>query len=82
MTTSEVLTIIATQTKEVLPELENHEFTPADQLKALGANSIDRAEIVMLVLETLDLDIPKVELMGLNNIGELAEALVAKLQTA
>jgi len=35
--------------------------------------SVDRAESAMLVQELLDLSVPRVELFGPKNIGELAD---------
>lgn len=72
MNKDEVFDIITRHTREVLPELDDHEFTLDDSLRTLGANSIDRSEIVMLTLATLSLNIPLVDLAGAQNIGELA----------
>jgi len=36
---------------------------------------MDRAEIVGLVLESLNLNIPRIELFGAENIGQLAEII-------
>jgi polyketide biosynthesis acyl carrier protein len=47
--------------------------------KDLGANSVDRAESAMLVQELLDLSVPRVELFGTKNIGELADLFLQKL---
>ena len=44
-------------------------------LKALGANSIDRADIIMMTLETLALNIPLHEMAKAENIGDLAGML-------
>ena len=79
MTKTEVLDLIAQHTREILPGLEAHQFTPADRLVDLGANSVDRAEIAMLVQESLGLSVPRVELFGPRNIGELAELFLQKL---
>jgi polyketide biosynthesis acyl carrier protein len=78
MTKIEVLGLIAQYTKEILPGLEMHEFEPSDRLTDLGANSVDRAEIAMLVQEALGLCVPRVELFGPKNIGELADLFVKK----
>ncbi|UAA37459.1 acyl carrier protein [Paraneptunicella aestuarii] len=78
MTKDEIFAVIVENTRDVLPELEDHEFKMDDQLKDLGANSIDRSEIVMMTLEALSLNIPLIELGGVENIGELAETLAAK----
>jgi polyketide biosynthesis acyl carrier protein len=80
MTVEEVFQIIARHTCEVLPELESHHFEPHDSLRRLGANSIDRLEIVMMTLESLSLNIPLVETVEAENIGQLATLLHGKLQ--
>lgn len=82
MTKQEIFEVVVRNTREVLPELEGYTFQPTDQLANLGANSVDRAEIVMIIIEELDLKIPLVELSTAKNIGELVEVLYGKLQTA
>jgi len=82
MTQLEILKLIAQHTRAVLAGLDDHEFVPSDRLTALGANSVDRAEIAMLVQESLGLSVPRVELFGPKNIGELADLFVKKLNGA
>ncbi|AEP90866.1 conserved domain protein [Bacillus subtilis subsp. subtilis str. RO-NN-1] len=77
-----IFEVLITNICEVLPELDGHRFEPEDQLVELGADSVDRAEIITMVLEDLSLKIPRIELSGVKNIGELAEVLYAKVQTA
>lgn len=67
---------------EVIPELEGHAFQPRDRLTELGANSVERAEIVTLLLESLSLRIPRVALFGATDIGELVDAVHEKLSRA
>ncbi len=82
MNKTEIFEIIKRHTQEVIPGLENHTFVNSDRLIDLGANSVDRAEIVMRTMESLSLQIPRVELFGAKNIGELADVLYGKLQPA
>jgi polyketide biosynthesis acyl carrier protein len=79
MTRTEMLDLIARHAREVVPGLDAHEFVPADRLVDLGANSVDRAEIAMLVQESLALSLPRVELFGPKNIGELADLFLSNL---
>jgi polyketide biosynthesis acyl carrier protein len=79
MKKTEVIEIIARHTREVLAGLDDRIFTDSDRLADLGANSVDRADIVMLVQESLGLSVPRVELFGPKNIGELADLLLSKL---
>lgn len=73
-----VFEVIIRHAREVVPELGNHVFQSSDRLVDLGANSIDRAEIVTMTMETLGLQIPRVELFGASNIGELVDVIVRK----
>ena len=79
MNKTDIFNVIVRHAREVLPNLEQHTFRFDDALKDLGANSIDRSEIVMMALESLSLRMPLVELAGAQNIGELAALIHAKL---
>jgi polyketide biosynthesis acyl carrier protein len=79
MTRTQIIDLIAQHTREILPGLDAHPFVPSDRLVDLGANSVDRAEITMMVQESLGLAIPRVELFGPKNIGELADLFLKKL---
>lgn len=49
------------------------------RLKDLGANSIDRADIVTYSMEDLALRFPLRELADVENVGMLVDALAARL---
>jgi polyketide biosynthesis acyl carrier protein len=72
--------VIAACARDVMPDLVAHEFQSSDRLVELGANSLDRAEIVVRTLEVLDLDVPRSALVRLSNVGELADVLYEKLR--
>lgn len=74
-----ILQIIYANIKEVKPELEQQDLRPTDKLAELGADSVERSEILMMTLEALQLNIPLVQTFGPANIGELAELLSGKL---
>lgn len=78
MTIEDIFAIIVGHTREVLPGLDDHAFQFSDSLRELGANSIDRSEIVMLTLESLSLKIPMIEVAKAENMGELTGLLHAK----
>ena len=82
MSREEVMQAIIRCAREVLPALEHYEFRSDDSLRDLGANSIDRSEIVMMTLESLVLNMPLVEVARAQNIGELASIMHEKLQGA
>lgn len=81
MRKEDILKLVIQHSCEVIPELDGHEFKSSDRLADLGANSVDRAEIVGMTLEALALQIPRVELFGAKNIGELVDVLYEKLQS-
>ncbi len=78
MTKQQIFQLIVTHTKEVIPDLKDRQFTSSDSLRELGANSIDRSEIIIMTLESLSLNIPLIELAGATNIGDLASIIHAK----
>jgi polyketide biosynthesis acyl carrier protein len=79
MTRTGLLELIGERTREILPGLDEHQFVESDRLVDLGANSMDRAEIAMLVQESLGLSVARIELFGPRNIGELADLFLQKL---
>jgi len=78
MNKEDILKLIISNLCEVLPELESHEFKLSDRMVDLGANSVDRSEIIAMTMDTLSLQIPRVELFGAKDIGQLAEVLYEK----
>jgi polyketide biosynthesis acyl carrier protein len=82
MTKTGILNLIAQHTRDILPGLDAHQFVASDRLIDLGANSVDRAEIAMLVQESLGLSLSRVELFGPRNIGELADLFLRKCDAA
>jgi polyketide biosynthesis acyl carrier protein len=79
MNVQDIFQILAGHTREIVPGLENHPFQFTDSLRALGANSIDRSEIIMMTLESLSLSIPLIDLAKAENMGELASIMHARL---
>jgi polyketide biosynthesis acyl carrier protein len=80
MNKEQIFNIIKKHTCEIAAELEKEPISPTDSLKNLGIDSVNRAEIIMMVMEDLSLNIPRIELAGANNIGELADIFAEKLE--
>lgn len=78
MTEQHVFDVITRHAREVLPRLEKHDFQSTDSLRELGANSVDRSEIIMMTLESLSLSIPLIAMAKAQNIGELAGIIHAR----
>jgi polyketide biosynthesis acyl carrier protein len=80
MTIESVFLVVERVIYEVLPKLHKQGIDPTDVLEELGADSVERADIVVMALEQLNLNIPLVDVFGFRTIGELAELLNAKLE--
>jgi polyketide biosynthesis acyl carrier protein len=63
---------------KVLPELDPSSILKERTLSELGANSIDRMEIVIKSMETLKVRVPPQELAQVRNIEGLVRLLHAK----
>jgi polyketide biosynthesis acyl carrier protein len=70
--------IIIGHARAVVPGLTNHQFLATDSLKGLGANSIDRADVIMMTLETLGKSMPLMVLAKAENIADLARLIHEK----
>jgi polyketide biosynthesis acyl carrier protein len=82
MNEREVFDIIVGHTREVIPALEDRRLGVEDSLRALGANSVDRSEIIMMTLQSLSANISMVDLARAENIGQLAGLIHGKLRAA
>ncbi len=74
-----VCQIVKENIVEVLPYLAGKEISIEASLKDLGANSIDRMEIVTMSMERLKVKIPPVELKEVNNLAGLVGLLFEKV---
>ncbi len=78
MNKENIFKILTGHIVEVIPELEGRAFSSTDSLRELGANSVDRADIIMMTLETLSLQSSLVDFVSAQNIGELVEIIYEK----
>lgn len=63
---------------EIIPDLEGESISYDETFVDLGANSIDRGELITLTLERLELEISRIEFIGADTINQLAELIEAK----
>ena len=78
MTKPEIFAVVREQLLSVIPDLDPDRIVLQMGLRDLGANSVDRADIVMQTLEALQLNVPLHQLASVKNIGELVDALHAR----
>lgn len=79
MTKDEILDVLKTNLYEIIPELEDEEFSLDEKLVDLGLNSIDRGELITLTLESLDSDVSRIEFVKAQTIQELADVFIEKV---
>lgn len=74
-----IINLIKENLIEIIPELEGADMLNDENLVNLGANSIDRAELITVTLERLQLDISRVEFATANSIDDIATLIEKKL---
>lgn len=75
---NEIVHLIKENLVEIIPELAGEEISVDETLVDLGANSVDRGELITLTLERLNLDISRIEFVSAQTINELADLIVEK----
>jgi polyketide biosynthesis acyl carrier protein len=75
---NEVIDLIKANLLEIMPELEGQEIPVDEQLVNLGANSVDRGELITLTLERLNMTIPRVEFVRAQTVEELADLIMER----
>ncbi len=75
MTEEDIFDVVRRKTTEVLPDIEPAEVSIDGSLSDLGANSIDRAEIVTLTMEELGVVIPVSDFSGVADVRSLVVLL-------
>jgi len=76
----DVFKTITTCIQELLPSITDHQINAQMSLKDLGANSIDRVDILLAVTEALAVDIPISEFTGAKTIGEIRDLFENKIK--
>jgi len=77
---SEIFEVIQRNLREILPELQSVVIDPKQSMKQLGANSVDRADVILQSMETLGVTFPLHELAGVDNIQGLVDFLHSRIQ--
>ena len=80
MTSTDVFAVVKMHLLETLPELNPEDVDPRKSMKDLGANSLDRADVILQSMETLELKFPLHELAGVENIQGLVDFLHARVK--
>ncbi|BCJ93982.1 acyl carrier protein [Anaerocolumna cellulosilytica] len=75
MDKNNIFSILKSIIVQILPEIDIEQITLEDSLKEIGANSIDRMDIIIETMEQLGVKIPLVEFGQLKNIEGIVDLL-------
>ncbi len=78
MTKDEVFAVVLRQVHDVLPDVGEAEIRPERSMRELGANSIDRMDVVAASMDELGIQVPVSEFAGVDNLSGLVDALHAR----
>ncbi|NKB23933.1 MAG: acyl carrier protein [Kiritimatiellae bacterium] len=73
MTKEKIFEVIKHNLLGILPDLDPASIEPLQSMRDLGANSIDRADVVIQSMEELNLKFPLHELGAVENIQGLID---------
>jgi polyketide biosynthesis acyl carrier protein len=78
MTKEKIFEIIKRHLTELLPDLSADGIRPSQSMRDLGANSVDRMDVVLQTLEELQLKIPLHQVAAYSNMQGLVDFLHAE----
>lgn len=78
MDKDQIFAVIKQNIIDVIPELADKPITIKDSLRDLGANSVDRAEILIKSMSAMQLKVPLVEFGQAKNIEDLVLLFLEK----
>lgn len=78
MTKESIFQLVKDNIVTILPHLSTADIKREESLRDLGANSIDRMDIIVQVMEALKIKIPLIEFSRANNIQGLVDLLHEK----
>jgi polyketide biosynthesis acyl carrier protein len=75
MSKEHVFGVVKNVISEVLPDVNPEQISIEQNLKELGANSVDRIEVVTISMEELGLKLPLMDFAQVSNIEGLVNVL-------
>ncbi|MEU7475037.1 phosphopantetheine-binding protein [Lentzea sp. NPDC042327] len=75
----EVFAVLKEQLLEVLPDLDPAAVVPSASMSSLGADSMDRMDVVVGTVEALGIDAALHRFGDAANLGELTELLLEEV---
>lgn len=78
-TKEEIFELLKSNLLDIVPEIDPDQVQPEASMKDLGANSIDRVDVILQTIEALGLKFPLHELGELKNLQALVDNLHGRL---
>src|SRR5688572_20422102 len=75
MTREQVMHVVVENIVDNLEDVARGDIHPEKSMKDLGANSLDIVEVVSCSMRDLKIKVPRSELAGIENIGQLVDLL-------
>lgn len=77
---ADLLAVVSVAVREIVPDVDPALIRPDKHLRELGADSVDRVEIIGGVLEELELDEPLSSFSDLPDIDAMVDLLEKRLR--
>jgi polyketide biosynthesis acyl carrier protein len=78
MTRAEIARLVPVVVREILPAVPAHTVTGTKHLRDLGADSIDRVEILLLLMDRIGLDEPLSTFADLPDLDAVVDVLTER----
>jgi acyl carrier protein len=83
MSRDQIFYVVKTNIYEIIANADGKEVSEASSMRDFGADSLEIVEVVSRSMKQLRIRVPRTELIGLQNLGELVdvfEKAIAKVQ--
>jgi polyketide biosynthesis acyl carrier protein len=68
-----IFSILKNGIAEIMTDLDTNSITLQESLRDLGMNSVDRADILLQTMDSLQISVPMIEFAAAQNIGEIVD---------
>lgn len=73
MSREQIFAVVKTNINEIIASADGKEISEASSMRDFGADSLEIVEVVSRSMKQLRIRVPRTELIGLQNLGELVD---------
>lgn len=77
-----IFSILKKIISEIMIDIDINSVTMQKSLKDLGMNSVDRANILLQAMESLQVNVPMMKFATVKNIGEIADVFNSSFESS